>query len=69
MKKPSLDHTASATGALLVILGVFHVSETLGITGDELAMVIGAVATLAGILRHKWERKRTPPAETQGGEW
>jgi uncharacterized membrane protein HdeD (DUF308 family) len=71
MKRPTIDQSAATTGAVLTILGVFHVAAFLGISGDDLAIVVGALATLAGVIRHRFEAKRggpaaeIPPAESE----
>jgi uncharacterized membrane protein HdeD (DUF308 family) len=61
MRKPSIDQSAAATGAVLTILGVFDVAALLGISGDDLAMVVGALATLGGVIRHRFESRRGEP--------
>lgn len=61
MRKPSIDQSAAATGAVLTLLGVFNVAAMLGISGDDLAMVVGALATLGGVIRHRIEAHRGEP--------
>lgn len=61
MKKPTLDQSAATTGAVLAILGVFDVASRLGITGDDLAIVVGALGTLAGVIRHRFEARKDGP--------
>jgi len=63
MRRPTIDQSAATTGAVLAILGVFHVAAFLGISGDDLAIVVGALATLGGVIRHRFEAGRDGPAE------
>ena len=50
-KRP--DPNAALIGALLALAGVFHMAERLGISGDELGVVLGSVITIAGIVRDR----------------
>jgi hypothetical protein len=63
MKKPSIDQGAQASGAVLAILGVFDAAAKMGITADDLAIVLGSLATLAGIVRHWWEKRKADGAD------
>jgi hypothetical protein len=63
-KHVSIDRGAGLTGAVLAILGVFHVAERLGITADELAIVIGALGTIGAEVRHRMESRKGAPEET-----
>lgn len=54
-KRP--DPPAAALGAVLAIAGVFHVSEKLGITGDELGIVLGSALTIAASVRARLQHK------------
>lgn len=60
MKKPSIDQGAQASGAVLAILGVFDVAAKIGVTSDELLIILGSLATLAGIVRHWYEKRKAP---------
>lgn len=55
-KRP--DPPAAVLGAVLAICGVFHVSEKLGITGDELGIVLGSLAVIAASIRHRLENRK-----------
>lgn len=57
-KHATIDRGAGITGAVLAILGVFHVAQRIGITADELAIVIGALGTIVAELRHQVETAR-----------
>lgn len=47
MRKVSNDPViGSITSAVLTILGALHVGEQLGLTADELAMIVGAFGTI-----------------------
>ena len=45
------DQMGAAAGALLAISGVIGLEERLGLTGDDLAILLGGLFTLAGIVR------------------
>ncbi len=49
LKKP--DHIAALLGAALTILSTLHVPEKLGITVDELGIMLGAIVTFAASVR------------------
>ena len=49
LKKP--DPPAALVGAVLAIAGVFNVAASLGITADELAVVLGSLFTIAASVR------------------
>ena len=51
------DPWAAVTGAILAISGVFELEKKLGITGSEMAIVIGSLITIAASARH-WLRIR-----------
>ncbi len=54
-KRP--DPPAAALGAILAICGVFHVSEKLGISGDELGIVLGSLVTIAASVRARLQHR------------
>ena len=54
-KRP--DPTAAALGAILALCGAFHVPDRLGITADEMGMVLGSIATLAAIARARLQHR------------
>jgi hypothetical protein len=64
-KHVSIDRGAGLTGAILAILGAFHVAEKLGISGDDLAIVIGALGTIAAEVRHQVDLRRKTKAEPE----
>ena len=39
---------------MLALCGVFHVAERLGISADDLAIVLGALGTIATEVRHRY---------------
>jgi hypothetical protein len=51
------DPPAAVLGAVLAICGVFHVSEKIGITADELGIVLGSLATIGAVLRYRFENR------------
>ena len=55
-KRP--DPPAAVLGAILTLCGVWNVSERLGITADELGMVLGALITIAAAIRHRVEVRK-----------
>ena len=57
--KPSLDQGAQASGAILALFGVFDIAAKFDMSADQLAIALGAVATLAGIVRHWFESRKT----------
>ena len=61
MRKPSVDQAQAATGAVLILLGVFEVHTMHGISGDDLSLAVGACVTLVGIIRHRVEARRWSP--------
>ena len=54
-KRP--DPPTAVLGAVLAICGVFHVSETLGISGDELGIVLGSIITIAASIRARMQHR------------
>jgi uncharacterized membrane protein HdeD (DUF308 family) len=61
MKKPTIDQGAALLGAVLTILGVLDVAAMLAISADDLAMLVGAIATLAGYVRHRFGARTSDP--------
>lgn len=57
-KSVSPDPLAAIIGAAVTIACVFHVPTRLGISGDDLGIVLGAFATIAASLRAMIRRKR-----------
>lgn len=51
MKTPKDPLIASIAGAILTVLGALNIAELLSISGDDLAMIVGALATLATAIR------------------
>ena len=56
--RPSVDHTASLTGAILAISGVLEIPKKLGLSVDDFAIIIGSMGTIAGALRHEFEKRK-----------
>ena len=52
------DDVGAAMGAILAIAGVFDVAGRLEITADELALVLGALFTIAAVVRGRIEKSR-----------
>lgn len=63
-KHATIDRGAGVTGAILAILGVFDVAARLGISGDDLAVVLGAAATIGAELRHQFEARAKGAPDT-----
>jgi hypothetical protein len=45
------DEWGAALAAITTILGLFGVAERLGLTGDQMTVALGSLATLAAIVR------------------
>ena len=45
--KPTANQSAGVTGAIIALLGALHVPDALGLTGDEMAVIVGSLATIA----------------------
>ena len=54
-KHATIDRGAGLTGAIIALLGVFHVGERLGLSPDDVAIVVGALGTIAAEIRHRFE--------------
>lgn len=51
------DPIAAVVTAVVAILGAFRVGERLGLTADEVLMIVGALGTIATIVRTWLERR------------
>ena len=61
-KKP--DHITALVGAVLTILCAFDVPTKLGITAEQLGLVVGALGTIAGTIRAMVVARNQKNAET-----
>ena len=54
VKKAPTDVVAAILGAILTILSALGVPEKLGVTAEDLGMILGALATVAASVRAKY---------------
>jgi hypothetical protein len=58
--KAPTDEVGALIHAVVVILGLSGVMGRLGLTGDDVALILGSVMTIAGIVRAWWLRTHPP---------
>ena len=56
LKRP--DTPAAVVGAILTIASALHLPEKLGITVDEMGIILGSLITVGATVRAVVERKR-----------
>jgi hypothetical protein len=67
--KAPTDEVGALVHAVVAVLGVTGVMTRLGLTGDDVALLLGAAMTVAGIVRAWWLRTHPPqPALTAPAE-
>ncbi|MBP7292422.1 MAG: hypothetical protein KBB21_37685 [Nannocystaceae bacterium] len=64
--KPPTDEVAAAIHAIVVVLGAAGLIDRLGLTPDQVAVLISGAMVIAGIVRAVWLRTR-PSAAIDGG--
>ena len=55
--KPPTDEIGAAVHALVTILGAAGIVSRLGLTADQVAMVLSGLMTIAAVVRAAWLRR------------
>lgn len=62
------DPVAAIVSAAVAILGVLGVVDRLGLSGDDVAVITGAVMTIAATVRTVWPGRLAPVAKSTDHE-
>ena len=54
IKNAPTDTTASLLGAILAVLSVFEIPTKLGLSPDDVGIILGSIATVAAGIRAKF---------------
>ncbi len=58
--KPPTDEVGAAIHALVVLLGAAGLIDRLGLTADQVAVLISGAMVIAGVVRAVWLRAHPP---------
>lgn len=62
MRKPPPDESAAIVSALVTVAGASGLMGKLGMTADDLALLLGSLMTVAALVRAWWLRRAPKPA-------